>query len=405
MNTGDKITLDTETFKVLASETRINILKKLDKSQLTVSDLARVMEMSKATLYEHLEKLIGVGLIKKKEDGRKWVYYKLTWKGKNIVHPERTKIAIALTVFILVFIIVSSFYIISGGYKSLLPEEKDITNQSTVSIEFEVMDDINENTISTNKIIISIHKNIDLNKSTIEIEYSIQEDYTKNIDSIKDWYDLRWELIQNKISTELPSLNWSKYADNYLYIKCKIKENTGNYIQNIYVEYIETIFENSVDLSIKKSDVEFRKNIDTIPRENFQNIPIRIKIHNTGPYDVKNISFTIFSEEPDHNFDGLVDNFNNSILTKQIDLIEAHKVKNIEIDIVLNLSKTETFWICIDPNNDINESNEFNNIVNITLKSFFSTSKIPEFSTTIGLFLVIFILFLYCFTKKRYLNK
>jgi DNA-binding transcriptional ArsR family regulator len=73
-----KITLDRKTFKILASETRVGILKRLDKRQMTVSDLARTMNMNKATVFEHLEKLIDAGLIKKKEDERKWVYYSLT---------------------------------------------------------------------------------------------------------------------------------------------------------------------------------------------------------------------------------------------------------------------------------------------------------------------------------------
>jgi len=126
MNSGEeKITLDRSTFKVLASETRIEILKSLDRSQKTVSDLAREMGMNKATLFQHLEHLRRVGLVKRL-DGvhrkikkrshplsgeevvgeRKWVYYRLTWKGRNILHPERVRIAIMLgTVGILAAVI------------------------------------------------------------------------------------------------------------------------------------------------------------------------------------------------------------------------------------------------------------------------------------------------------------
>ena len=56
LDSGEKITLDQDSFKALASETRIGILKKLDDTQLTVSDLARELKMSKATLFEHLER-------------------------------------------------------------------------------------------------------------------------------------------------------------------------------------------------------------------------------------------------------------------------------------------------------------------------------------------------------------
>jgi DNA-binding transcriptional ArsR family regulator len=93
-----KITLDRETFKALASDTRLDILKALDGKNLGLNEIAKISNLNKATLHEHLTKLNDAGLIKRNErDGHKWVYYKLTWKGESLLHPENTKIVVLFT--------------------------------------------------------------------------------------------------------------------------------------------------------------------------------------------------------------------------------------------------------------------------------------------------------------------
>jgi len=64
-----------ESFKALASDTRIEILKRLDASQRTVTDLANELKVNKSAVYKHLSRLLDAGLVKKVEDNRKWVYY------------------------------------------------------------------------------------------------------------------------------------------------------------------------------------------------------------------------------------------------------------------------------------------------------------------------------------------
>ena len=55
---SDKITLDRETFKALAADTRVEILKRIAKHKLTLTDLAEEMNMSPSTIkavsYTHL---------------------------------------------------------------------------------------------------------------------------------------------------------------------------------------------------------------------------------------------------------------------------------------------------------------------------------------------------------------
>lgn len=90
-----RVTLDREAFKVLASDTRLDILKALDERPMTVSELGRKLDLNKATVFEHLEKLASAGLVKKQDDDeRKWVYYSLSWKARRILHPERVTIAL-----------------------------------------------------------------------------------------------------------------------------------------------------------------------------------------------------------------------------------------------------------------------------------------------------------------------
>src|SRR2546428_9339315 len=61
-----------------------------------VTDLSGRLNLSKPTLLEHLEKLQAAGLVKRIDEGRKWIYYALSDKGRKILHPERDAITLAL---------------------------------------------------------------------------------------------------------------------------------------------------------------------------------------------------------------------------------------------------------------------------------------------------------------------
>lgn len=105
------ITLDRESFKALASEVRVEVLKQLESRRMTVTDLSHVMNLAKPTLLEHLDRLVSAGLVTKIDEGRKWVYYELTGRGRNILHPHQVKIMISLTL---------SFVLVGAGIVALL---------------------------------------------------------------------------------------------------------------------------------------------------------------------------------------------------------------------------------------------------------------------------------------------
>ena len=123
----DKITLDKRTIRALASETRVDILKKIDSRSMTLNKLTDDLNVSKPTVHEHLTILIESGLVKKVNKDNKWVYYELTDKGMEILHPhKKTKIMVLVSSAILSF--VAGIVEIYLAVRSVFPEEglKDV---------------------------------------------------------------------------------------------------------------------------------------------------------------------------------------------------------------------------------------------------------------------------------------
>ena len=107
-----KVTLDMNTFKALASDTRLDILKALDGTKMNLNDISKKTKLNKATLHEHLVKLNEAGLVKRKErEGHKWVYYKLTWKGESLLHPENTRIVVMFSVTFISILVAVMFMV------------------------------------------------------------------------------------------------------------------------------------------------------------------------------------------------------------------------------------------------------------------------------------------------------
>lgn len=102
-----EIRLDKETFKALASTTRVDVLKLLARRRHMQSELAAELNLSVPTVKEHLFALERAGLVERHEEGRKWKYYSLTKKGEGVLHPEEMKIWIVLSM--LVFSVIGGF--------------------------------------------------------------------------------------------------------------------------------------------------------------------------------------------------------------------------------------------------------------------------------------------------------
>ena len=96
----ERIGLDQPTLKALAGETRVKILKMLDKKSMTQTDLAGVLKMSLPTVGEHLKALEHAELVAREETTRKWKYYSVTQKARMLLHPNATAIWFILGLFL-----------------------------------------------------------------------------------------------------------------------------------------------------------------------------------------------------------------------------------------------------------------------------------------------------------------
>lgn len=105
----EQIIIDKNCFQVLSSDTRVAILKALDLKSMTITEISSNFGLAKSTVHEHLSAMANIGLIRKHENRNKWVYYLLTDKAINIMHPhDKTKIMILLTSSLVTFTLGSS---------------------------------------------------------------------------------------------------------------------------------------------------------------------------------------------------------------------------------------------------------------------------------------------------------
>jgi DNA-binding transcriptional ArsR family regulator len=91
-----QVTLPADALEALASDSRIRILKALVPHQLTLAQLAAILERDKAVVHRHLGKLLDGGFVEK-DAAHAFTYYRLTGRGRGVAAPgENTRIAILL---------------------------------------------------------------------------------------------------------------------------------------------------------------------------------------------------------------------------------------------------------------------------------------------------------------------
>ncbi len=108
-----QIILDHATFKALAGEKRIAILKLLQQRNHMQTELAQCLGLAVPTVKEHLDFLANAGLVEMRDEGRKWKYYALTQKGRALVEPREEKYQLLIMLGLFVFAVV-------GGILDLL---------------------------------------------------------------------------------------------------------------------------------------------------------------------------------------------------------------------------------------------------------------------------------------------
>ncbi len=294
MTADDRITLDQRAFSALASDTRVRILKSLDGSQKTVTDLARELEMNKATMFQHLEKLQEAGLVKRKdgkerlttvkpvpnepeEEGppRKWVYYGLSWKGQKVLHPERVRISLVLGTLgviglaILALVILSSFSFGPAG-----PSDSS-ADHIPPEVIFLQTPQAQENSTALSATILvheggitglggSSHKS-GLDLGTLEVAVGNVIDPSDSDPVVRDYRVLRDGLEGVRLNVSSPSSNGSvevtlwipvellSTSGRYFYLNVSVEDHAGNRGVGTTLDYIEPA--RGADLSLRGHDL------------------------------------------------------------------------------------------------------------------------------------------------------
>lgn len=94
--------IPTENIKVITDKTRILILKILNKRRHTLSELSKILNLSRLTVIYHTRILEDAGYIRKIDDGRKWIYYELTESGKSVLKWKKVKIIIPVATIVVI---------------------------------------------------------------------------------------------------------------------------------------------------------------------------------------------------------------------------------------------------------------------------------------------------------------
>ncbi len=85
----NEISLTKTEFKALSSQTRVGIMKALLERNYTLSELSAKIGMSAPTIKEHTNILSESGIVELQDEGRKWKYYSLTRKGRDILEAKQ----------------------------------------------------------------------------------------------------------------------------------------------------------------------------------------------------------------------------------------------------------------------------------------------------------------------------
>lgn len=87
-----------DTCLVDVSHSRLRVLKALQGTRRTGSELARELDLNKSTVHGYLQDLVEDGLVERHDpEDRMWVYYSLSPDGEAIVDRDRLRLVVDLS--------------------------------------------------------------------------------------------------------------------------------------------------------------------------------------------------------------------------------------------------------------------------------------------------------------------
>src|SRR3989338_9084401 len=91
-----EVTLGSNEFKALSSDNRIKILKMLNERKYTLTEIAKKLSLTSPSSKQHLDILLKSQLVQMIDEDRKWKYYELTRKGKDLIDAEERQTTVLL---------------------------------------------------------------------------------------------------------------------------------------------------------------------------------------------------------------------------------------------------------------------------------------------------------------------
>jgi len=375
---GDgSITLDRRAFKALASVTRVEILKRLDGTQKTVSDLARELDMNKATMFQHLEQLVEVGLVKKdsEEDRattvkegpneapvsgppKKWVYYRLSWKGKNVLHPERVRIAIMLSITAVSCVLVALIYVMTlQATGPGAPDEKDTraplvvgwnvesvrTDTGIVNVQLTVADNL------TGKV-------SGLDENATVLRWGISSDPVLGDPDIMPWTGLDYTVQGGVLRAYIPAIDWSFRAGKYLVVSVELKDLAGNGASYRFLERVAPA--SGPDLRIPSGGITFAR----MGSGHYQ-FGLLVRLENAGSSNATNVTISVFARDPDPTRTGKVTQSALLVATGRAAAIGAGEYVTVDLTVNARGLPSRNIYIMVDPDDTVTETNEADNVM------------------------------------------
>ena len=379
------ITLDRQAFKALASRTRVEILKKLDGTQKTVSDLARDMEMNKATMFEHLEQLVEVGLVRKDTEEerattvkpvgleapvmgppKKWVYYRLTWKGKNVLHPERVKISILLSAAALALALAGLLYLAAFS-PGPAPEPSAVDTSPPLVMNWQLAPvrqgagvDIGVTVVDN-----TTGKVSGLDIARCELVWGISKDAGAIKPDVRDWSALSFTFPQNSMVATVPATDWSIYNGSYLLIGVHLFDRAGNSAWYFNSEPVRTFFGPELDIVAGSLTA-------SADRSGGNYVLIKGSVRNDGNGDAGQVLVAIYSLDPDPLRTGRASR--SSLATVDAGPLAAGASAQFEMRMTSRNIRPGIAYLMVDPGGNVSEADEGNNVVSMNIPA----SAIPD---------------------------
>lgn len=171
MNEPDMIISSNE-LKALSSETRTEILKLLNERKYTLAELSKIKKVSAPSMKQQLKVLEENQLIYQLDEGRKWKYYSLSKKGKQLLESRKKPIHVTLILSASIILLVLTgivFYSNTLLYSGISNQAMILSSQ-TDSIESEMVMQIQKD---SSQIRNEIHEQIPIDLSYLNLNFII----------------------------------------------------------------------------------------------------------------------------------------------------------------------------------------------------------------------------------------